>query len=137
MIPISERKLSWSIVRRLKMISLVVQGCLYIFASVFHFVNDAELVIIPPFLPWRRAALYLTGIFEFLGGLGLFIPRFRVFSARGLALLLVAIWPANLYHAVVDKRAGRWQKSRVYHILRFPLQMVLIVWVLWTVERAK
>ena len=117
--------------RRLGAISLTAQGILYMVASIFHFVTDTELAIIPPSWPWRRAALYITGVFEFLGGLGLLLPRFRRVSSWGLAALLLAIWPANIYHAISDKRRGRWKKSAVYHILRFPLQIVLIIWVLW------
>jgi uncharacterized membrane protein len=117
--------------RKLKTTSRITQGVLYIVASLFHFVTDKELAIIPPFLPWRRAALYITGIFEFLGGFGLLIPRFQRSASWGLAALLVTIWPANIYHAIADKRSERWRKTRMYHILRFPMQMVLIIWVLW------
>ncbi|MEO7020724.1 MAG: hypothetical protein ABI234_11285 [Ktedonobacteraceae bacterium] len=119
-------------IQKLKTTSRTVQGILYMLAAVPHFVAvDTELKLIPSFLPWRRAALYITGIFEFLGGLGLLVPRLRKPASWGLAALLVAIWPANIYHAILDKQSGRWPKTRIYHIIRFPLQIVLIVWVLW------
>ena len=115
-----------------KKVSRFIQGMLYMFASLPHFVaSDIELAIIPSFLPLRRAALYITGVFEFLGGLGLLIPRFRRPASWGLAALLVAIWPANIYHAFADFRTKRWRKTRIYHILRQPAQVVLIFWVLW------
>lgn len=117
--------------RKLKTTSRIVQGVLYIVASVFHFITDKELEIIPPFLPWRHAALWITGIFEFLGGLGLLLPRFQRQASWGLAALLVAIWPANIYHALSDRRSARWRKTRLYHLLRFPMQIALIAWVLW------
>jgi len=69
-------------------------------ASSLHFITDVELKIIPPILPLRREALYITGIFELLGGIGLLIPRFQRAAAWGLVALLVAIFPANIYHAV-------------------------------------
>ena len=100
-------------------------------ASIFHFINDFELQIIPPDLPARKAALIITGIFELLGGIGLLIPRMRRYSSWGLAALLVAIWPANIYHAILDRRSNRWEKTRFYHIVRFPMQIALIAWVLW------
>ncbi len=63
--------------------------------SSFHFTtSEVQLRLIPPFLPWRRAALYITGVLEFLGGLGLFIPRYQRLAGQGLALLIVAIFPA-------------------------------------------
>jgi uncharacterized membrane protein len=117
--------------QQLKKASRIVQGSIYIFASFFHFVTEKEMALIPPFLPWRRAALYITGICEFAGGFGLLLPRFQRTASWGLAALLVAIWPANIYHAFVDKRSERWEKMRIYHFLRFPLQIVLILWVLW------
>lgn len=117
--------------QKVREISRIVQGILYMLASIFHFINDKELSVIPPALPARREALVVTGVFELLGGAGLLIPRFRRFSAWGLAALLVAIWPANIYHAIIDRRSRRWQKSRLYHIFRIPLQVGLIAWVLW------
>ena len=119
---------------KLKTTSRITQGVLYMVASLFHFVTDKELEVIPPFLPWRRAALRITGVFEFLGGLGLLIPRFRRPASWGLAALLVAIWPANIYHAVSDRRSKRWEKTWIYHILRFPMQIALIAWVLWSAD---
>ncbi len=118
--------------QQLKKTSRIVQGIFYMLAALPHFVAvDTELKLIPPFLPWRRAALYITGIFEFLGGLGLLVPHLRKPASWGLAALLIAIWPANIYHAILDKQSGRWPKTRIYHIIRFPLQIVLIAWVLW------
>jgi len=128
--PIQTRTMS-GVSTQLRHILRITQGSLYIFASIFHFINEKELAVIPPFLPWRRAALYITGIFELIGGLGLLMPRFQRPASWGLAALLVAIWPANIYHALVDKRSGRWEKTRLYHIIRFPLQIVMIVGVLW------
>jgi uncharacterized membrane protein len=126
LIPLSEQK-----VQKLRMASCIAQGLIYIGASSFHFVNEVELQIIPPSWPLRRTALYITGVCEFLGGLGLLMPRFRRSASWGLAALLVAIWPANIYHAILDKRSRSWKKRRVYHFVRQPLQLFLIAWVLW------
>lgn len=115
-----------------KDIARIVLGLLFIAASSLHFFSDAELQIIPPFLPWRRAALYITGIAEVLGGLGLLIPRFQRLAAWGLAALLVAIFPANIYHAVSNIQLGGILNSRIYHWIRLPFQAVLILWTLWS-----
>ncbi len=127
--------LSEQAVKRLKTFSRLLQGMLYMGASLFHFVTDAELQIIPACLPLRRTALYITGACEFLGGMGLLIPRFRRAASWGLAALLLAIWPANIYHAIIEKRSGDWQKHRFYHLARQPMQMALIVWVLWSTQQ--
>jgi uncharacterized membrane protein len=123
------------LLQMLQTISRIVQGIIYMVASVFHFVNDTELRIIPPFLPLRRTALYITGICEFLGGVGLLIPRFQRSAAWGLASLLVAMWPANIYHTVLDHHSKHWPRRRFYHLVRHPMQVVFIVWVLWATNR--
>ena len=112
-------------------IARVFLAFLFIVASSLHFITDVELKIIPPFLPLRREALYITGIFELLGGIGLLIPRFQRAAAWGLAALLVVIFPANLYHAVKNIQLGGILNSPVYHVIRLPLQAVLIWLVLW------
>jgi len=114
-----------------KGIARVFLALLFIVASSLHFITDVELKIIPPFLPLRRESLYITGIFELLGGIGLLIPRFQRAAALGLAALLVAIFPANLYHAIKKIQPGGILNSPVYHVVRLPLQAVLIWWALW------
>jgi uncharacterized membrane protein len=114
-----------------KCIARVFLALLFIVASSLHFITDVELKIIPPFLPLRREALYITGIFEFVGGIGLLIPRFQRAAAWGLAALLVAIFPANMYHAIKKIQLGGILNSPLYHAVRLPLQAVLIWWALW------
>ena len=114
-----------------KSIARVFLALLFIVASSLHFITDVELKIIPPFLPLRREALYITGIFEFVGGIGLLIPRFQRAAAWGLAALLVVIFPANMYHAIKKIQLGGILNSPLYHAVRLPLQAVLIWWALW------
>ncbi len=114
-----------------KGIARVFLALLFIVASSLHFITDVELKIIPPILPLRREALYITGIFELLGGIGLLIPRFQRAAAWGLVALLVAIFPANIYHAVKNIQLGGFLNSPFYHVVRLPLQAVLIWWTLW------
>ncbi len=110
----------------------VALGILFILASSLHFTSDAELKLIPEFLPWRPQALYITGIFELLGGIGLLIPRFKRSAAWGLVALLIAVFPANVYHAVKDIQLGGMLNSRLYQWGRLPFQGVFIWLVLWS-----
>ena len=119
-----------------KDIARITLGILFIAASTLHFSSDAELQIIPPFLPYRRAALYITGIFEMLGGIGLLIPRFQRSAAWGLVALLIAIFPANVYHALSGIQLGGILNTRFYHWIRLPFQAVFIAWALWSSKRS-
>ena len=118
----------------LKTLARFTMGILFILASSMHFMaSEAELKIIPEFLPLRREALYITGVFEFLGGLGLFVPNARVrrASAWGLFALLVVIFPANVYQAVKNIQLGGFMNTRLYQWGRLPFQIVFIWWALW------
>lgn len=120
-----------------KDIARIILGLLFIAASSLHFLSDAELRIIPDFLPWRREALYITGICEVLGGVGLLIPRFQRAAAWGLVALLIAIFPANIYHAVNNIQLGGILNSRIYHWVRLPFQAVFIWWTLWCTSKTR
>ena len=117
-----------------KTLARFAMGILFILGSGMHFMaSEAELKIIPEFLPLRREALYITGVFEFLGGLGLFVPNARVrrASAWGLVALLVVIFPANVYQAVKNIQLGGFMNTRLYQWGRLPFQIVFIWWALW------
>lgn len=118
----------------LKTLARFTMGVLFILASSMHFTaSEAELKIIPEFLPLRHEALYITGIFEFLGGLGLFFPNAKVrrASAWGLVALLMLIFPANVYQAVKNIQLGGFMNTRLYQWGRLPFQVVFIWWALW------
>jgi uncharacterized membrane protein len=123
--------------KTLQNVTRIMIALIFIGASSLHFFSDAELHIIPPFLPWRHAALYLTGVAELLGGIGLLIPRFKRPASWGLAILLVAIFPANIYHAVANVQLGGFFNSRLYQWGRLPLQPLFIWLVLWSTRSSK
>ncbi len=120
--------------RSLKTIARLIMSILFILASTLHFTaSEAELKIIPAFLPMRREALYITGVLELLGGVGLLVPNHKVQRAAswGLVALLVAIFPANVYQAVAGIKLGGFMNSPLYLWGRLPFQAVFIVWALW------
>lgn len=75
-----------------------------------------------------RALVFVSGVFEILGGIGLLYPFSRSFSAWGLIALFIAVFPANVNMAV--NRIGFGRKPPATWLLwaRLPLQGVLIGW---------
>lgn len=58
----------------------------------------AELVaMVPPAVPHAELLVTLTGVLELLGAAGMLHRRTAPWAAGGLALLLVAMFPANVY----------------------------------------
>jgi len=65
-----------------------------------HFLHAAMVAsIIPPIFPAPLLLAVITGVFEIAGAIGLFFPRFRRAAALCIAMMMVAIVPANIYVA--------------------------------------
>ena len=66
--------------------------------GVAHFVvPDFFLKIIPPSLPLRLQAVYVSGFFELMGALALLHMTYRRAAGIGLICLTIAVTPANVY----------------------------------------
>ena len=114
----------------LRLLSRYVLALLFVLAGIWHFVHPATyLAIMPPQLPQPTALVYVSGVFEMLGGLGLLVRRTRRMAGWGLLALLVAVFPANVYMALVHQQLGipGWVAWG-----RLPLQLPLLWWV-WRV----
>ena len=115
----------------MKTIVLVVLAGIFVTAGIFHFVKPEPFVkIVPPFLPYPRALVYISGVAEILGGVALLVPQLRTFAAIWLIALLVAVFPANLNMALAPERAGLGI-APIWLWLRLPGQIVLIAAVWW------
>ena len=94
-------------------------------AGVMHFVRPEFFdAIVPPWLPpSQRFWTLISGVAELVVGVMLFVPRWRRSGAMALFVLLVAVYPANLYMTWDwrDRPAG----ERAVSWVRLPLQFVL------------
>ena len=52
--------------------------------------------MVPPLLPAAGSIISITGILEILGAVGLLIPHFIRAAPICLAILLIAMFPANI-----------------------------------------
>ena len=106
---------------------LYLMGGFYVFAGTMHFVKPRMFIkIIPPYFPKPKLLNAIAGMFELVFGLGLLFEPTRSISAIGIILLLLAVFPANIYMYQNDKAAlglPKWAR-----ILRLPLQFLLIYW---------
>lgn len=88
---------------RVKRPLLYLMSAAYVLAGVLHLLRPEPFVrIVPRELPRPRLLVYLSGIAEIVLGVGVAIPRTRAASAKGLVLLLAAVFPANVNMAVRD-----------------------------------
>lgn len=118
--------------RRVKTIARWLLTVVMVAAGLNHFVNPAPyLGMMPEVLPAKAALVYLSGVFEILGGLGLVLPATRKLAAWGLIALLVAVFPANVNMAVNELPLGTDPVPTWALWARLPLQLVLIAWAYW------
>lgn len=107
------------------MISRLGLAGLMIISGVLHFVvPDPYTRIVPKVLPtdWREPLVYLSGAAEVAGAVALLPRRSRLGAGWFVAVLLVALFPANVQMALDSPNA--------FTILRLPLQAPLI-WLAW------
>jgi uncharacterized membrane protein len=103
---------------------------MFLFTATSHFssLKHDLAAMIPPPLTGALWMIYLTGVLESLGAIGLLLPRLRRPAAWGLLALLIALFPANVYAAWKGLTLGGAAVTPLW--LRAPLQ---VFWgaVLW------
>ena len=113
--------------RRLALLGL---AAFFIVAGGFHFVKpDLYVAIVPPYLPAQLELVYLSGVFEILGGVAVLVPGIRTRAGWGLILLLVAIYPANVHMALHPELFPDISAVALY--ARMPFQILFIAWAYW------
>lgn len=116
----------------------VRRGVRYLLAAVFlldgvlHALYPAPFVAITPdWVPAPDRVVLLTGIAAFAGGLGLLLPQWRRAAGIGLALYCVAVYPANVHHALAHVAFQGKALGWGYHGPRLLLQPLFVWACLW------
>jgi uncharacterized membrane protein len=106
----------------------------FLVGGIAHFVaTEAEMRILPPWVPWPRAAVLISGVFGLLGAAGLLHPATRRAAGLGLIALTLAVTPAHVYML----QEPQLFPSIPYWALvaRLPLQAALIALIFWSAVR--
>ena len=113
-----------------KTVSIVIMSLFYIVAGINHFINPDWFVrIVPPILPFKAALVYVSGVFEIVLGSLLIFPKTRFIAGWGLILLLLAVYPANIYVALSNGKAMNITPMMAWG--RLPFQFVFIGLAYW------
>lgn len=112
---------------RFRIILRWVLAALYMIAGIFHVAWPAPfLMITPDWVPLPDLVIFVTGVCEIAGAIGLTNPKVRRMAGIGLALYAVAVFPANIKHAMMDMGSAQPVLGLWYHIPRFLLQPILV-----------
>jgi len=107
-------------------------AAMFMFTAMSHFAprTRPDLVrMVPPMFPKPALLVTITGVLELLGAIGLLIPPFIAPAALALGLLLIAMFPANIYAAQQALTIGG--RAATPLALRFPLQLFWIGALWW------
>lgn len=112
-----------------RQIMIWLLAAIFIVAGINHFVNPRFYVkIMPPYIPYHLQLVYLSGILEILGGLGVLFALTRQWAGYGLIALMIAVFPANIYMAMNPDLFARTAPAWALYV-RLPLQFLLIWWI--------
>jgi uncharacterized membrane protein len=105
---------------------------MFLFTGASHFTSMKHdfAAMIPDALPDGLWVVYLTGVFEIAGAIGLLVPRTRWLAGMCLALLLAAMFPANVNAALNGITLGSEDPTSLW--LRTPMQLFYIGLLWWT-----
>jgi uncharacterized membrane protein len=104
---------------------------MFVFTATAHFNRMKEDLVrmVPPSFPNPRALVFATGMLEIAGAIGLLVPATRRLAAWGLALLLLALFPANV--SAARRRLTLRGKAVTPLALRLPIQLLFLAVTLW------
>lgn len=101
----------------------------FLLGGIAHFViTDIEMSIVPPIVPWPRAAVLMSGFFELLGATGVLIRPIRRAALWGLFFLTVAVTPCHFY---MLQHPERFHVPYAALLARLPLQFALLTLIAW------
>ena len=117
----------------LKLATIYLMAYFYINIGVDHFISPTYYMnIMPPYLPFHIELVYISGFFEVALGLMLLFRKTRFYAAWGLILLLIAVYPANIYLAFNQAPQEAIEISNfLASWIRLPLQFVFIGLAYW------
>lgn len=103
---------------------------MFAFTGIAHFNRmKHDLVrMVPAMFPRPLLLVYFTGILEFMGAIGLLLPRFRSLAGTCLIALMIVLFPANVNAAIKGTTLAGKPATPLW--LRTPMQ-IFFAGLLW------
>ena len=113
-----------------KIVTIYIMSIFYIQIGINHFTNTEWFMkIMPPYFPYHKELVYLSGVFEIIFGLMILFEKTRFWGSWGLILLLIAVFPANIYLAQTNGAALNTTPTIAW--VRLPFQAIFIALAYW------
>jgi uncharacterized membrane protein len=108
----------------------------FIFTSIGNFIKAEEMsAMLPPFVSYRIQIIYLTGVLEILGAVGVRIAPAMTLTRFCLILMLICFLPVNIYSAMNHVDFGGHGEGPGYLLFRVPFQFFVIGWTYYATKQ--
>ena len=115
-----------------KNITIYIISLLYVIVGIKHFTNTGFFVtIVPPIINWKEEVVLVSGLIEVILGILLLFNQTRKLAAWGIILLLIAVFPANIYLYLSEIARETLSISKSQALYRMPFQITLIIISYW------
>ena len=105
---------------------------LYVIVGIKHFTNtDFFVTIVPPIINCKEEVVLVSGLIEVILGILLLFNQTRKLAAWGIILLLIAVFPANIYLYLSEIARETLSISKNQALYRLPFQIPLIIISYW------
>ena len=110
----------------------IAMAIMLVFTAIAHFAFTGGMeMMIPDFIPFKKAMVYFTGFIEICASIGLLIVHLKILTAWLLIVFFILLIPANIKAAVrhIDYQKGTFDGNGVTYLwFRIPLQILFILW---------
>ena len=105
---------------------------LYVIVGIKHFTNtDFFVNIVPSIINYKEEVVLVSGLIEMILGILLLFNQTRKFAAWGIILLLIAVFPANIYLYLSETARDTLSISKNQALYRLPFQIPLMIISYW------
>jgi len=120
--------------RLAKRVGLAVVFLWFFIGGIAHFAaTDLEMKIVPPYIPWPRAAVLVSGVFELIGAAGLLSRSSRRMAGLLLFAVTIAVTPVHIH---MLQRSELFDVPYWALVMRLPLQAALLALIVWSTTPA-
>ena len=121
----------------LKRISIFIMSFLYVYIGIQHFVNlEYFIILVPDYIKWKKLAVLISGLAEIILGILLLFKFSRNFAGILIILLLISVFPANLYLYYSDIPRESLNITKSQALFRIPFQIPLIIIAYWHSQKS-
>ena len=100
-----------------------------LFTGIAHFTKTNEMIaMLPSILPAKGLLVYITGIIELIGVIGLLSGKISRYTSIVLIVFFICVLPANIVGSLKRVALGGMENGPSYLFFRIPLQLLYIGW---------